>query len=67
MGCGTPSAKRLQRVDHAPGRQHHIKNQVDFRLEPLVSNVMQLDELNEAIGMLGSDNGQRMKIILEHA
>jgi hypothetical protein len=36
MGCGTPSAKRLQRVDHAPGRQHHIKNQVDFRLEPLV-------------------------------
>jgi hypothetical protein len=28
---------------------------------------MQLGELNEAISMLGSDNGQRMKIILEHA
>ena len=38
-----------------------------IRLEPLVSHVMPLDELNAAISMLGSDNGQRMKIILEHA
>jgi len=37
------------------------------RLEPLVSHVMPLGELKAAIGMLGSDNGQRMKIILEHA
>ena len=36
------------------------------RLEPLVSDVMPLAKLNEAIGMLGSDNGRRMKIILEH-
>lgn len=36
------------------------------RLEPLVSHVMPLGELKTAIGMLGSDNGQRMKIILEH-
>jgi len=28
---------------------------------------MPLGELKAAIGMLGSDNGQRMKIILEHA
>jgi len=37
------------------------------RLEPLVSHVMPLGELKAAIGMLGSDNGQRMKIILEHS
>jgi (R,R)-butanediol dehydrogenase/meso-butanediol dehydrogenase/diacetyl reductase len=36
------------------------------KLEPLVSDVMPLDELNRAIGMLGSDSAQRMKIILDH-
>jgi 2-desacetyl-2-hydroxyethyl bacteriochlorophyllide A dehydrogenase len=36
------------------------------RLEPLVSDVMPLDRLKSAIGMLGSENAQRMKIILEH-
>src|SRR6185503_4398082 len=36
------------------------------RLEPLVSNVMPLVELQAAIGMLGSASGQRMKIIMEH-
>ena len=38
----------------------------DVRLQPLVSNVMPLAELGAAIGMLGSDNGPRMKIILDH-
>jgi 2-desacetyl-2-hydroxyethyl bacteriochlorophyllide A dehydrogenase len=37
------------------------------RLEPLVSDVMPLGELKAAIGMLSSDSGQRMKIILEHS
>ena len=37
-----------------------------MRLEPLVSDVMPLEELKAAIGMLGSDSGARMKIILEH-
>jgi threonine dehydrogenase-like Zn-dependent dehydrogenase len=37
------------------------------RLEPLVSDVMPLRELKAAIGMLGSDSGQRMKIIMEHS
>ena len=37
------------------------------KLEPLISNVMPLGELKQAIGMLGSDGGsQRMKIIMEH-
>src|SRR5687767_13502056 len=36
------------------------------RLEPLISDVMPLAELKSAIGMLGSDSGQRMKIIMEH-
>jgi hypothetical protein len=36
------------------------------RLEPLVSDVKPLEELKAAIGMLGSDNGARMKIIMEH-
>jgi len=37
------------------------------RLDPLISNVVPLDELQAAIGMLGSDSAQRMKIILDHA
>jgi 2-desacetyl-2-hydroxyethyl bacteriochlorophyllide A dehydrogenase len=36
------------------------------RLEPLISDVMPLGELKAAIGMLGSDSAQRMKIILDH-
>jgi threonine dehydrogenase-like Zn-dependent dehydrogenase len=36
------------------------------RLEPLVSDVKPLEDLKAAIGMLGSDNGARMKIIMEH-
>ncbi|MEP7307378.1 MAG: alcohol dehydrogenase catalytic domain-containing protein [Acidobacteriota bacterium] len=36
------------------------------RLDPLISDVMPLGELKTAIGMLGSDSGQRMKIILDH-
>jgi 2-desacetyl-2-hydroxyethyl bacteriochlorophyllide A dehydrogenase len=36
------------------------------RLEPLISHVMPFRELGNAIGMLNSEGGQRMKIILEH-
>jgi L-iditol 2-dehydrogenase len=36
------------------------------RLDPLISDVMPLGELKAAIGMLGSDSAQRMKIILDH-
>jgi 2-desacetyl-2-hydroxyethyl bacteriochlorophyllide A dehydrogenase len=36
------------------------------RLEPLVSDVMPLGELKAAIGLLSSESGQRMKIILDH-
>lgn len=39
----------------------------DVRLEPLVSNVMPLMDLKAAVGMLGSDSGPRMKIILDHS
>ena len=38
----------------------------DVKLEPLVSNVMPLGDLAAAIGLLGSDSGPRMKIILDH-
>jgi L-iditol 2-dehydrogenase len=37
------------------------------RLAPLVSDVMPLGQLKSAIGMLGSDSTQRMKIILDHS
>jgi 2-desacetyl-2-hydroxyethyl bacteriochlorophyllide A dehydrogenase len=37
------------------------------KLEALVSDVMPLAELKAAIGLLGSDSGQRMKIIMEHS
>jgi threonine dehydrogenase-like Zn-dependent dehydrogenase len=36
------------------------------RLEPLISDVVPLEELKAAIGMLGSESGRRMKIILDH-
>jgi threonine dehydrogenase-like Zn-dependent dehydrogenase len=36
------------------------------RLGPLVSDIMPLGDLKAAIGMLGSDSGPRMKIIMEH-
>ena len=36
------------------------------RLEPLISDVMPLSELGAAIALLGSDSGQRMKIIMDH-
>jgi 2-desacetyl-2-hydroxyethyl bacteriochlorophyllide A dehydrogenase len=37
------------------------------KLDPLVSDVMPLADLKAAIGLLGSDSGQRMKIIMEHS
>ena len=37
------------------------------RLDPLISDVMPLGELETAMEMLGSDSGSRMKIILEHS
>jgi L-iditol 2-dehydrogenase len=37
------------------------------RLEPLVTQVMPLEDLEAALGMLESRDTQRMKIILEHA
>jgi len=37
------------------------------KLDPLVSDVMPLGDLKAAIGLLGSDSGQRMKIIMEHS
>jgi L-gulonate 5-dehydrogenase len=36
------------------------------QLEPLLSDVMPLEQLKTAIGMLGSDSARRMKIILDH-
>lgn len=39
----------------------------EIRLEPLVSQVMPLEELGAALGLLDSKDIQRMKIILEHA
>jgi len=44
-----------------------LVQQGSVRLEPLVSHVMPLSELNAAMALLGSDDGQRMKIILENS
>jgi len=43
-----------------------LVQQGTVRLAPLISDVMPLVELKAAIGMLGSDSGQRMKVIMEH-
>jgi L-iditol 2-dehydrogenase len=37
------------------------------KLGPLVSDIMPLGQLKEAIGLLSSDSGQRMKIIMDHS
>jgi L-iditol 2-dehydrogenase len=39
----------------------------DVKLRPLVSDVMPLAELDAAVTMLGSENGARMKVILDHS
>jgi threonine dehydrogenase-like Zn-dependent dehydrogenase len=36
-------------------------------LEPLIGEVMPLEQLPQAIEMLGSENARRMKIIMRHA
>jgi threonine dehydrogenase-like Zn-dependent dehydrogenase len=43
-----------------------LVEQGTVRLAPLVSDVMPLAKLQAAIGMLGSDSGVRMKIIMDH-
>ena len=43
-----------------------LVEQGTVRLAPLVSDVMPLVELKAAIAMLGSESGQRMKVIMEH-
>ena len=56
---------RVAKSEDYPGAIGFVQRG-QVRLEPLVSNVMPLGELKTAIGMLGSDSAQRMKIILDH-
>ena len=56
---------RVAKSEDYPGSIDLVSRGV-VRLEPLVSDVMPLDELKAAIGMLGSDSAGRMKIIMDH-
>jgi 2-desacetyl-2-hydroxyethyl bacteriochlorophyllide A dehydrogenase len=57
---------RVAKSEDYPACIHLVQNGL-VKLEPLISNVMPLGELKQAIGLLGSDGGsQRMKIIMEH-
>jgi 2-desacetyl-2-hydroxyethyl bacteriochlorophyllide A dehydrogenase len=57
---------RVAKSEDYPGSINLVQRGL-VRLEPLISDVMSLDNLKTAIGMLGSDGGaQRMKIVLEH-
>ena len=56
---------RVARTEDYPASLALVERGV-VRLDPLVSDVMPLTELQAAIGMLGSDSGRRMKIILDH-
>jgi 2-desacetyl-2-hydroxyethyl bacteriochlorophyllide A dehydrogenase len=57
---------RVAKSEDYPGAIALVERGV-VRLEPLISDVMPLGELNAAIGMLGADGGgQRMKIIMDH-
>jgi threonine dehydrogenase-like Zn-dependent dehydrogenase len=57
---------RVAKSEDYPGAIGLVQRE-QVRLEPLISDVMPLGDLKDAIGMLGSDSGgQRMKIVLEH-
>ena len=57
---------RVAKGEDYPGAIELVQRGL-VRLEPLVSDVVPLGELNTAVAMLGSaGSGQRMKIILEH-
>jgi 2-desacetyl-2-hydroxyethyl bacteriochlorophyllide A dehydrogenase len=56
---------RVARTEDYPSSLSLVERGV-VRLEPLLSDVMPLVELQSAIGLLGSDSGRRMKVILEH-
>jgi len=56
---------RVARTEDYPSSLSLVERGV-VQLEPLLSDVMPLVELQAAIGLLGSDSGRRMKIILEH-
>ena len=64
--------KELALINGRVAKPEDYPNSIDLvergqvRLAPLVSNVMPLGELPAAMGMLGSDDGTRMKIILEN-
>jgi 2-desacetyl-2-hydroxyethyl bacteriochlorophyllide A dehydrogenase len=56
---------RVAKSEDYPASIDLVKQGI-VRLQPLVSHVMAFAELKTAIGMLASESGQRMKIILEH-
>lgn len=64
--------KELALINGRVAKPEDYPNSIDLvergavRLEPLISNIMPLSELPAAMGMLGSDDGSRMKIILEN-
>ena len=59
--------KELEVINSRVAKSEDYPASIDLvRLEPLVSHVMPFRELETAIGMLASESGQRMKIILEH-
>ncbi|HUY14331.1 MAG TPA: alcohol dehydrogenase catalytic domain-containing protein [Terriglobia bacterium] len=65
--------KELALITSRAAKGEDYPNSIDLvrrgivRLEPLISHVMPFGKLSAAIGMLNSDAGRRMKIILEHA
>ena len=56
---------RVARTEDYPSSLSLVERGL-VKLDPLVSDVLPLAELQAAIGMLGSDSGSRMKIILDH-
>ncbi|MGE3842958.1 MAG: zinc-binding dehydrogenase [Vicinamibacterales bacterium] len=57
---------RVAKSEDYPATVHMVERGL-VRLEPLISNVMPLGDLKDAITLLGSEGGsQRMKIIMDH-
>ena len=56
---------RVAKSEDYPGSLELVEKGL-VRLDPLVSDVMPLGDLKQAIAMLGADNAARMKIIMDH-
>ena len=64
--------KEIQIINSRVAKPEDFPQCIDFvehgvvKLQPLISHILQLGEMDQALGMLNSEDSRRMKIILQH-